>query len=52
MRPSTRYYAVFGVKPSLLVDYCERAAGEAAAQQFGFESGFREARYDFVLERA
>lgn len=44
--------AVFGVKPSLLVDYREHAAGEAAAQQFGFESGFREARYDFVLERA
>jgi catechol 1,2-dioxygenase len=44
--------AVFGVKPSLLVDYREHAAGEAAAQQFGFEGGFREARYDFVLERA
>ncbi|HKR41023.1 MAG TPA: intradiol ring-cleavage dioxygenase [Paraburkholderia sp.] len=44
--------AVFGVKPSLLVDYREHAKGEAAAQQFGFEGGFCEARYDFVLERA
>ncbi|MEX3965680.1 intradiol ring-cleavage dioxygenase [Paraburkholderia sp. EG286B] len=44
--------AVFGVKPSLLVDYREHAAGGAAAQQFGFEGGFREACYDFVLERA
>lgn len=44
--------AVFGVKPSLLVDYREHAADEAAAKQFGFEGGFREARYDFVLERA
>ncbi|WP_395064994.1 intradiol ring-cleavage dioxygenase [Paraburkholderia silvatlantica] len=44
--------AVFGVKPSLLVDYREHAGGGAAAQQFGFEGGFREARYDFVLERA
>ncbi|MEM5318225.1 intradiol ring-cleavage dioxygenase [Paraburkholderia sp. JHI869] len=44
--------AVFGVKPSLLVDYREHATGDAAAQQFGFEGDFREARYDFVLERA
>ena len=44
--------AVFGVKPSLQVDYCERAADDAKARRFGFESGFREACYDFVLERA
>lgn len=44
--------AVFGVKDSLRVDYDERPAGEALGRAFGFEGGFREARYDFVLERA
>ncbi|WP_322057272.1 intradiol ring-cleavage dioxygenase [Paraburkholderia sp. J63] len=44
--------AVFGVKSSLLVDYCERPAGDETGRQFGFEEGFSEARYDFVLERA
>lgn len=44
--------AVFGVKSSLLVDYCERPAGDETGRQFGFEGGFSEAHYDFVLERA
>lgn len=44
--------AVFGVKSSLLVDYCERPAGDETGRQFGFEKGFSEAGYDFVLERA
>jgi catechol 1,2-dioxygenase len=44
--------AVFGVKPSLLVDYDERAPQAALAQTFGIDGGFREARYDFVLEHA
>lgn len=44
--------AVFGVKSSLLVDYCERPAGDETGRQFGFEESFSEAGYDFVLERA
>lgn len=43
--------AVFGVKPSLQVDYQERAANDPLARRFGFDGPFREACYDFVLER-
>jgi hydroxyquinol 1,2-dioxygenase len=43
--------AVFGVKPSLMVAYRERPASDALARQFSFDGAFREARYDFVLDR-
>lgn len=43
--------AVFGVKPSLMVAYRERPASDALARQFRFDGAFREARYDFALDR-
>ncbi|AFT86034.1 intradiol ring-cleavage dioxygenase [Paraburkholderia phenoliruptrix] len=43
--------AVFGVKPSLKVRYRERSPDEAVGRAFGFQSRFREAYYDFILER-
>ena len=43
--------AVFGVKPALMVAYRERAAGDEPARRFGFDGDYREARYDFVLDR-
>jgi hydroxyquinol 1,2-dioxygenase len=42
--------AVFGVKPSLIVDYVARPADHPLVQQFGFSGSFYEANYDFVLE--
>lgn len=44
--------AVFGVKPSLMVAYQERTADHELARRFGFDGPFREARYDFVLDRS
>jgi catechol 1,2-dioxygenase len=44
--------AVFGVKPSLVVDYREQPADHELARRFGFDGPFREARYDFVLDRS
>lgn len=44
--------AVFGVKPSLMVEYRERAADDERARRFGFDAPLREAQYDFVLERS
>jgi hydroxyquinol 1,2-dioxygenase len=44
--------AVFGVKPSLLVDYHEQPVDHELARRFGFDGPFREARYDFVLDRS
>jgi hydroxyquinol 1,2-dioxygenase len=44
--------AVFGVKPSLVVDFERRGAHDALARRFGFTAPFCEARYDFGLERA
>jgi hydroxyquinol 1,2-dioxygenase len=43
--------AVFGVKSSLKVAYRERPADDALGRAFGFDGPFREANYDFVLER-
>jgi len=43
---------VFGVKSSLMVDYHERDADHDLARRFGFDGPFREARYDFVLDRS
>ncbi|WP_233839434.1 intradiol ring-cleavage dioxygenase [Paraburkholderia sp. ZP32-5] len=44
--------AVFGVKPSLMVDYHEHPADHELARRFGFDGPFREASYDFVLDRS
>ncbi|MGF6367377.1 protocatechuate 3,4-dioxygenase beta subunit [Paraburkholderia sp. RAU6.4a] len=44
--------AVFGVKPSLMVDYRECSADHELARRFGFDGPFREARYDFILDRS
>jgi catechol 1,2-dioxygenase len=44
--------AVFGVKPSLKVAYAERSGGDELAGAFGLHGPFREARYDFVLDRS
>ena len=43
--------AVFGVKPSLLVAYRERPAGDELARRFNLDGPYREANYDFVLDR-
>lgn len=43
--------AVFGVKPSLMVAYRERPSNDELARKFGFDGAFREACYDFVLDR-
>jgi catechol 1,2-dioxygenase len=48
--PYLKSDAVFGVKPSLMVAYRERAADHELARRFGFDGPFREARYDFVLD--
>lgn len=50
--PYLKSDAVFGVKPSLLVAYRERVAGDEVGRAFGFDGRFREARYDFVLDRS
>ncbi|KGD49632.1 pnpC [Burkholderia pseudomallei MSHR7500] len=50
--PYLKSDAVFGVKPSLLVAYRERPAGDELARAFGLDGPFREARYDFVLDRS
>ncbi|ALV60713.1 intradiol ring-cleavage dioxygenase [Burkholderia cenocepacia] len=44
--------AVFGVKPSLMVAYRPRAAGDELARQVGLSGAYREATYDFVLDRS
>nr|WP_251031765.1 intradiol ring-cleavage dioxygenase [Paraburkholderia strydomiana] len=44
--------AVFGVKPSLLVSYCERPAGDELARRLNLDGPYREANYDFVLDRS
>ncbi|KWA17122.1 intradiol ring-cleavage dioxygenase [Burkholderia territorii] len=44
--------AVFGVKPSLMVAYRPRAAGDELARRFGLSGAYREATYDFVLDRS
>ncbi|MEM5331788.1 intradiol ring-cleavage dioxygenase [Paraburkholderia sp. JHI2823] len=44
--------AVFGVKPSLLVAYRERPAGDELARRFNRDGPYREANYDFVLDRS
>ncbi|WP_027212732.1 intradiol ring-cleavage dioxygenase [Burkholderia sp. WSM2232] len=44
--------AVFGVKPSLLVCYRERTAGDDLARRFNLNGPYREANYDFVLDRS
>ena len=43
--------AVFGVKPSLMVSFPERSPDDALAGSFGYDGPFREARYDFILDR-
>lgn len=43
--------AVFGVKPSLMVAYRERPAGDELARRFNVSGPYREANYDFVLEQ-
>ncbi|RSF09414.1 intradiol ring-cleavage dioxygenase [Achromobacter aegrifaciens] len=44
--------AVFGVKPSLVLQYRPQAADSALGKRYGFGSDFHEGRYDFVLPRA
>jgi catechol 1,2-dioxygenase len=44
--------AVFGVKPSLMVAYRTRAADDELARRFGLSGAYREATYDFVLDRS
>lgn len=44
--------AVFGVKPSLMVAYRPRTAGDELARRFGLSGAYREATYDFVLDRS
>ncbi|KWI47615.1 6-chlorohydroxyquinol-1,2-dioxygenase [Burkholderia pseudomultivorans] len=44
--------AVFGVKPSLMVAYRARPAGDELARQFNLSGSYREANYDFVLARS
>ncbi|MCA8095363.1 intradiol ring-cleavage dioxygenase [Burkholderia anthina] len=44
--------AVFGVKPSLMVAYRPRAADEGIARHVGLNGPYREATYDFVLDRS
>ncbi|QSN64258.1 intradiol ring-cleavage dioxygenase [Caballeronia sp. M1242] len=44
--------AVFGVKTSLTVSFRERAAGDELARRFNVQGPYREANYDFVLDRS
>ena len=44
--------AVFGVKPSLMVAYRPRAADDELARRIGISGAYREAAYDFVLDRS
>ncbi|OXI31887.1 6-chlorohydroxyquinol-1,2-dioxygenase [Burkholderia sp. AU16741] len=44
--------AVFGVKPSLMVSYRERPGGDELARRFNLNGPYREANYDFVLDRS
>jgi protocatechuate 3,4-dioxygenase beta subunit len=44
--------AVFGVKPSLMVSYRERPEGDELGRRFNIEGPYREANYDFVLDRS
>ncbi|KHK59686.1 6-chlorohydroxyquinol-1,2-dioxygenase [Burkholderia sp. A9] len=44
--------AVFGVKPSLMVAYRPRAADDELARRVGLSGPYREATYDFVLDRS
>lgn len=44
--------AVFGVKPSLVLQYVRQGANSPLGRRHGFESDFHEGRYDFVLPRA
>ncbi|SSW62910.1 intradiol ring-cleavage dioxygenase [Achromobacter agilis] len=44
--------AVFGVKPSLVLQYSRQGADSPLAKRFGFDSDFHEGLYDFVLPRA
>jgi catechol 1,2-dioxygenase len=44
--------AVFGVKRSLMVAYRERPAGDELARRFNLNGPYREANYDFVLDRS
>jgi protocatechuate 3,4-dioxygenase beta subunit len=44
--------AVFGVKPSLMVAYRDRPANDELARQFKLNGPYREACYDFVLDRS
>ncbi|POR48780.1 hydroxyquinol 1,2-dioxygenase [Paraburkholderia eburnea] len=44
--------AVFGVKPSLMVSYRERPADDELARRFNLRGPYREANYDFVLDRS
>jgi len=43
--------AVFGVKPSLIVDFEQHPSCDALGRRYGIETPYYEARYDFVLER-
>lgn len=50
--PFLKSDAVFGVKPSLMVAYRDRSANDELARQFGLAGPYREACYDFVLDRS
>jgi catechol 1,2-dioxygenase len=42
---------VFGVKPSLIVDFAQNSSADAA-KQAGLQAPFTEAKFDFVLKPA
>ena len=44
--------AVFGVKPSLMVAYRHRPADDELGRRFQLSGPYREATYDFVLDRS
>jgi catechol 1,2-dioxygenase len=50
--PYLKSDAVFGVKESLIVDFQEHQPGDAAAKEFGMDTPFVTAEYDFVLKPA
>ncbi|RKT20322.1 hydroxyquinol 1,2-dioxygenase [Paraburkholderia sp. RAU2J] len=50
--PYLKSDAVFGVKPSLMVQYRQRAGNDQFARQFKLNGPYREATYDFILDRS
>jgi protocatechuate 3,4-dioxygenase beta subunit len=48
--PYLKSDAVFGVKDSLIVDFQQHQPGDAKAKEFGMDTPFVTAEYDFVLK--